>query len=96
MLIPTTTSEPPSIAYLTRSWGILSSESHWRSHLECVIERCEGLEWQYMHLFRHSRKAVCTGPWSPKELALERRRVAQVVDSNNKMLRSELPSGAHT
>ena len=42
-LVPTTTStlEPPSIAYLTRSWGNLSSESPlvvaWR-----VTEWCEG------------------------------------------------------
>ena len=36
MLVPNTTSEPPSIAYLTRSCGILSFESHWRSHGELL------------------------------------------------------------
>ena len=36
MLVPTTTTEPPNIAHLTRSCGILSFESHWRSHGELL------------------------------------------------------------
>ena len=44
MLLPTITSEPLIIVYLTRSWGNLSSNSPlevvWR-----VMERCVGSEW---------------------------------------------------
>ena len=43
MLIPTTTAEPPNIAYLTRSWDNLSSESLWEVAWR-VIERCDGSE----------------------------------------------------
>jgi len=41
MLVPTTTTKLPSIAYLTRTWGMLSSESHLEVAWS-VRERCEG------------------------------------------------------
>ena len=41
MLVPTTTTEPPGIAYLTRTWGMLSSEPPLEVAWS-VMERCVG------------------------------------------------------
>ena len=43
MLVPTTTTKLPGIAYLTRIWGMLSSESPLEVAWRSVRERSEGL-----------------------------------------------------
>ena len=60
MLVPTTTSEPLIIAYLTRSWGNLSSESLWEVAWR-VIERCGGLKCGGAAADRHSTMMRASG-----------------------------------